>query len=778
MALILAGVFLVSYSLLSLEIGFTRIFSVLLSYHFVFLAVSLALMGLGLGGIVIHFTRSRRPDRDKSLKFLSFQASLFALFIAVSPLLMIPISQSERTRDNILIFGLVLFLPFLVAGMILAEAFRVSSAASARLYGADLAGAAVSAVGAVLTLNALGVMTAIVFLAVLASTAALLFALADRGKKRVTVPVSLSTLLLTAALLGASLTGRLPLRMAVGSNPAKEIHDVLSRPEFKGRIIETKWSAFGRTDLVEFENYPEQMEIYLDGTAGTPMYRFSGDVDSPDPAVAALRSSFSGYFPFLFLKEDERDDALVIGPGGGRDILVLLLAGMRRITAVEVNRDLVDIVREYSGYNGGIYTRFANIDIVIDDGRNFLKRQDTEYDVIMLSLPVTVSSRSLEGFALTENYLFTTDSLKDYLGHLTDEGQLVVVCHGDVEVSRLVILSLSALEDLAIGPAEAMKRISILGSKIYPVFVLRKAPFDPETVSSMAEALGSSGVRADASYFPYVKAEGTRRSILTALGDGRIGPEDFARKIEELGYDVSPVSDNSPFFYKFELGTPKAVRKVFWASIVLALLALAAPLLHGIKRKSLSPAGLRFVALFSLLGAGFMLVEISLIQRFVLFLGQPVLSMSIILFSLLAGAAGGSLASGRIASPRLAGRIARASLSVFAVILLYSAALPPVLERILGLGLALRLIAAGALLVPLGSFMGFPFPLALRALREAKAEHLIPWMWGLNGACSVLGSAAAIMMGVHLGFSQAFLAGGFCYLAVALFFLRPGPARA
>ncbi|MEN6560478.1 MAG: hypothetical protein ABFD52_06875 [Acidobacteriota bacterium] len=778
MASVVVGLFLVSFSLLSLEIVFTRVLSVLLSYHYVFLAVSLALMGLGLGGLWAHFARPRTAGQDGGPRSLSLHASLYAFCVAAAPLLIIFVSRQERIRDNVLIFSLILFLPFLLAGRVLAEVFRAFSAMSARLYGADLAGAAAAAVGAVLTLNAFGGMTAIFFLAVIASVAALLFALAGRDGKNGPVLPPLAALALSVVLLGAGLTGRLAAGLAGGANPAKEIHDVLSRPEFRGKIVESRWSAFGRTDLVEFEGYPDQMEIYLDGTAGTPMYRFSGAVDDPEPAVRSLRTSFSGYFPFLFLKENERDDALIIGPGGGRDILVMLLGGVKRITAVEVNKDLVDIVRGHARYNGGIYSGFANVRIVVDDGRNFLKRQKSRYDLIMLSLPVTATSRSLEGFALTENYLFTADSIKDYVGHLTDEGRLIVVCHGDAEVSRLLILSLSALKDMAIGQAEAMTRICVLGSEKYPVFVLKKTPFDPEVASSMADSLGHFGVRPDASYFPYVRKGETRRSMLTALGDGRLSPEGFERRIRALGYDVGPVSDDRPFFYKLEPGLPKAVARGLWISALLALIALAAPLLDRGTRKGPSPRDPRLIVLFPLLGLGFMLVEISLIQKFVLFLGQPVLAMSVILFSLLAGAAGGSLSSGRIATGRLTGSLARASLAVFAVVLVYSAVLPPALGRILGLSPPLRLIMAGILLVPLGFFMGFPFPLALRALDARKAGDLIPWMWGLNGACSVLGSTAAVAIGILAGFSRAFLAGGFCYLAAFALFVGSGPARA
>ena len=145
----------------------------------------------------------------------------------------------------------------------------------------------------------------------------------------------------------------------------------------------------------------------------------------------------------MFLQAEERDHALIIGPGGGRDILLAIMGGIDKITAVEINKDLVDLVRKYSWYNGDIYSSLNNVDIIIDEGRNFLKRQKEQYDIIMLSLPATNTSRSPEGYAITENFLLTTDSISDYLDHLSDEGCLVAVAHGDISILRLFSIALT-----------------------------------------------------------------------------------------------------------------------------------------------------------------------------------------------------------------------------------------------------------------------------------------------------------------------------------------------
>jgi MFS family permease len=196
------------------------------------------------------------------------------------------------------------------------------------------------------------------------------------------------------------------------------------------------------------------------------------------------------------------------------------------------------------------------------------------------------------------------------------------------------------------------------------------------------------------------------------------------------------------------------------------------PKIHPEGKKSLDLSLARFVVLFSMLGLGFMLVEISLIQRFTLFLGQPVLSMAALLFSLLVGAGIGSICSGQLASARLIKGLTIASLFIVAILLVYTFLLPLIFEQLLGLGLTVRWLATVAILLPLGFAMGFPFPLGIRLLREMSMENRIPWMWGINGICSVLGSVMTIAIAISLGFTEALLAGTICYFLVFLVFRK------
>ncbi|MDP2931930.1 MAG: hypothetical protein Q8O05_05470 [Chloroflexota bacterium] len=779
-----------SFSLLALEISLTRVLSVMFAYHYVFVVISLALLGLGLGAVFVHLYWRRLPGRHDRFRSLAVFAGLLSLSIPLSLIVMVRIA-SLAGEVGILFYVPLLFIPFFFAGVLLAGVFRLFPTLSSRLYGADLLGAASGSFAVVLILNILGGSRTIAAISVVAVLGAALFAIKASGVNARRLITSATGILMILSLVGTVLVGSGLAAVPIGTGPDKEISNVLQEPSLGGEIVETKWSAFGRTDLVALRNQPDQMVLFLDGTAGTPMYQFNGDIGAAQPAIQNLKTDFPAYLALSNLRPREKNTALIIGPGGGRDILLALLAGVGKITAVEVNKDLVDIVRQYSRYNGGIYDR-DNVSVIVDEGRNFLKRQKEKYDVIMLSLPVTKTSRSVEGYALTENFLFTTDSINDYMEHLSDDGQLIVVAHDSGEILKLLSISLAALNQNGIGNEAAMKRIYVIGAHHYPVFVMKKTPFEPSELVSIHQSIHQLGYEPTLSYIPTIKLgssaheKGVRfdecgmlNPALIALSRGDIRFDDLTSAFKEQGLDLRPATDDSPFFYKFAEGTPLAVSVILWLSILTLLVLITVPLIRRRRTphdREVRPeygdgsAGrlLRFLAFFSMLGIGFMLVEISVFQKFVLFLGQPVLSLAILLSSLLVGAGLGSMYSDHFASERIPRVIAAVSAAIVLVLVIYALSLPLVFKQLLGLGLALRLLVTIVILVPLGFLMGFPFPLGLRLLKESGMEGYVPWVWGVNGVGSVVGSTATIVVAMTFGFTTALLMGAACYMMVFL----------
>ncbi len=761
---LLGAVFLISFSIIAFEITQTRILSVLLSYHYVSIVLSLALLGLGMGGIFINFIKTESNMKKDRFVLWSF---LYSIAIPSSTILMINIGSIGHSK--IIIYGFILLIPFFFAGGLLAQVYRKFSLASGRIYGVDLLGVAVGSLGAILLLNFFGGIRIHFILGFITSITTLFFVIREKKIRILWVP-SITCIIFLFFILDSDLLNRNLFAIKFWKNPTKEIYDSILT--FKGKIIETKWSAFGRTDLVEYSNSHEHMDIYLDGTAGSPMYRFNGNINNPGPTIDHLKEEFPGYFPFLHLNKEVKGRALVIGPGGGRDILLSLMGGIQEIFAVEVNKDLVEIVKKFSWYNGGIYNDFNKVNVIVDEGRNFLKRQKGKYDIIMLSLPVTNTSRSLEGYALTENFLFTVESIHDYLDHLTKEGLLIVVTHNDAEILRLLSTSLTALNQRGISIPEAMKQIYILGAEDYPLFVMKKIPFQREEMLRAYTSLVKLGYEQQSSYFPNI-SEGRFNSILVGIASGQIGLSEFINMVRQRGYDISPVYDNKPFFYKFERGTPRHVVIFLWFSILLLIILTIIQFLC--KKKfpdfNFSQYLSKPIPLFLILGIGFMIIEISLIQKFSLFLGHPVLSLSILLFSILGGAGLGSLWSSRIPTNEIRKVLNRTTIMITLISISYVFFLPIFFNKFFSLNFNIRILVSILIMIPLSFFMGFPFPLGIRFLEIVGMGKDIPWMWGINGVGSVLGSTLTTIIATNLGYTEAFMIGAGCYIIISFIFM-------
>ncbi len=771
--LLLPSVFLTSYAVLTLEVALTRIFSVMLSYHFVFAIVSTALLGLGVGAMLLKKWGGLLGSSASRVG-----AILFSLLIGVSVLLII--SLPKITSKGFWIYLLLAALPFGAAGFAISGIFQQFAAKGPLLYGADLLGAALGALVIVPLLDAFGAVNAVFFAGAAASLGALLLGFA--GKRFPALALG-CFVLVSATIAFAGL--KLDFFVPVTNDQYKEMYSLLSNPAYKAKIVESRWSSFGRTDLVKSELYPNEMSLFVDGGAPSTMYNLKAVLNSAEEK-AHLTMHFAEFFPLSILEDGEKRSALIIGPGGGRDVVVAILGGVQAITAVEVNPDAVQIVRDYQGYSGGIYSGDPNIRVVVDEGRNFTRHTDQQFDLIMLSLPVTRSSRSIEGYALTENYLFTVEAFEDYLSRLTPGGRIIIVAHNDAEVYRLIASATSALGKRGIAEREALNHIYTVASDMKPAIVIKKQPLTPAEAEKIHEGLHRMGFDKRAFFVPYVKQAAVRPSdrigaeqelqmfdqYLLSVAAGKVSMEKLSRT---ASLDVRPVTDNRPFFYKFERGLPKPFGTFAFLTVV-GLGALAVLVLRR-KKRILDPSSFRFalleqpglklfLLLFSALGGGYMLVEIAFFQRLMLYIGQPAKALTVLLFSLLLGGGLGSLLASLIRK-RAARAVAFISLATALLVALASSFFP----RLFALGLGPQATAT-AILFPLGVLMGFPFPLAIRQTDVLGMGAQIPVMWGVNGIASVLGSALAMIVGMTVGFSWALLLGALLYVLAAVLFFR------
>ena len=765
LAILHFSILIISLSVLMFEIALTRIFSVMLSYHYVFIAVSVALFGLGIGAIFFRAIRLRMPLAEKSFDILSVLSLIFAFSVPFSIMLSLKIPSTQ----HLIAYYAVTFVPFFFAGMIFALAFDRFTERSSKLYSASLAGSGIGCFAVIFALESFGGVNTTMFIGSILAIVAILLALSTR-KKRL-VALSLIGFLLVSTLFVTNLTHNYVGDIS-SDNPEKELFLFLNDPELDAKITRTYWSAYGRTDLVELGimelwNAPGIKVIFTDGGAGTNMFQFDGDnFDN----VEHLKYT-SAFFPFYF---GDKDSVLIIGPGGGMDVLIALMGGAKDITAVEVNPDIVNIVREESEYNGGIYYH-ENVRWIIDEGRNFIKRSTEKYDVIMLTLVYTKSAREV-GYSLVESYIFTVEAFDDYLNHLKDNGRLVIVVHDEVGVQRLFVTALTTLNRRGKTTQEGIGHVASVQGGVYypfPVFILKKAQFSENGSIEMYTKAREIGLQP--MFMPNVHMS----QQLAGLAMGQITLHEL---IYGTSYDISPTTDDSPFFYNYdEKGLPSSLSSLLYSILFLTSLVMIGAWV-SLKHRgtgntdssktipSTKISSSNFIFYFSFLGLGFMLIEVALVQKFILFLGQPTLTLSVLLFSLLVGGGVGSLFSDRFKEDMVR-KVAFICFLIGILTISYAVMLPSIFDRFLGHDVVARSLISAVLLFPLGFLMGMPFPTGLKIFKRAF-EADVAWMWGINGAMSVMGSVLAVAIAILLGFSWALALGAFAYFCISAILLH------
>lgn len=764
----LLGLSVISFSMLLFEVTLMRISSVTFTYHYSFVAVSLALFGTGVGGAVANVIIPRRQD-DQSAMGIIMAATLSALAIPAMTLLSLNILSGE----NLIGFFIIMSIPYLFWGGCLSLVYRSYAEQSGPVYATSLIGSAVGSLASLLFLEYLGGVDTALLAGAISSIGILLLTpkIAVRTPRPIRIYASVIGLIVITASLTYMSTTSDTWTVSVGSNPNKELHQYL---EDDWKIVDTRWSAFGRTDVVEHEEIDDYKIVFIDGSAGSIMYHYDLPLSSLGGEVEKLRDS-TAYYPYYF---GGKDKVLIIGPGAGKDVLTAIMGGARDITGVEINERIIDVVEDYSDYNGHIYTYFDNIEIIHDEGRSFLTRSKEKYDLIVLTLPVTLTSQGLSGYSLVENFLFTKEAIHDYVDHLTEEGRLVVVSHSMSHVYKLVttVLSTTGFQD----SGEAMRHLSITaeispdGSQYrFPVMILKRSPFtrgESEAMYAKAQELGFISL-----FFPYVETEGSDL-VLSAVESGKIDTDSL---ISASMYDLFPPSDDRPFFYKVEKGLPRNLSSLLNSSIVVCALTVILPAAYmgfrsgsGTRRRvkgRQEPSFSRVIIFVSLLGVTYILVEYALIQKFILYLGNPTVAAAVILTFLLSSSGLGGLYSDRFDRGSVPRNAMRALLVAGFLSLLYTFLLPLILRASLGVGFSVRVLVCFLSLFPLGFVMGVPFPSSIRLIKDAYHDY-IPWLFGVDSVFSVLGMVFAVVVALSYGFNGVLMLGGVCYLLACLLF--------
>ncbi len=790
---------LVTLSVLAAQVVLTRLFASVMTYYFAFMIVSLALLGLGGGGLVVqlspgHFRRERLPEQAARYSLaMGISASLGTLAM-LTVYRFVPTDATARaSAAEFWPLGALFWclLPmFLFGGVVVSLVLGHAGSRFHRLYAVDLVSAATGCLLAVWWLGAStpaqAMLTAV---APLPTVAAALFALSAR-RWRTAAAVLLVALLQIggARFLTASPRFASPPHVAA-----------LGRP-----IVLSRSNAFSsvRVHPVSFLTWAlspkyrgpvfEQLTLLIDGIGGTRIVAFDGRRESLG-TYEYLDADLTGLGQRLV---EPAGRQLIIGPGGGVDILQAVKRGRSSITAVEINPLVVEVVNhDLASFSGRPYD-LPGVETVIANGRTFMERTSERWDLI--SLTWVDFGGSATALALSENYLYTIEAFVSYLKHLTDGGAVAflrALGAGEplrVDSVRGVAVATEALAHL--GVADPGRHLMIAGasSRVHPrpmcYVLVKRTPFAPEEVAqarAFIEDLGFEPIwLPDRTVDPLALRQPFKQ--FAPLIHAIVSAADRAALYREAPLDIAPSTDDNPFYFVERAGKRRVagVGIVQLRTLLIVLLVLVVPvLLLPLGRRShraprLTLAATAALAYFALIGTGFMMVEIEFFHVFSILLGHPTTTFAVVLASLLVFSGLGSLQAKRLAAAP-AGVQAAAFLVLVLVLAGFLSTKGWLFDRLIPLSLPLRIVGTVSLIAPIGFLLGLPMATAMSLI--ASRRDLVLWGWALNGTFSVLASVAAVYAAIHLGIATAFGLGVGCYLlagAALLYFRRrlAGPA--
>jgi hypothetical protein len=765
---LMPALFLVALATVMFQVLLTRIFSLTLWYHFAFMAISIAMFGLTIGALLV-FLRPGRWPQATLLPAMGGCALLFAVSMAVVVFLHISL---YLPRPGVALLPMVLTfvgvaVPFVFSGIFICLALTRFPSQIGRLYAVDLAGAGSGCVAVIAALHWLDGVGAVLACAALAALAAVPL-LAGGGKA--------AALALGAALsAGAVWSG---IHLARHEQAAFRIEYVKGAEQED--IDYERWNSFSRIAVLKpsrsspagwnlsarFEGTPdiESRWLQIDASAGTQLIGFDGDLKK----VEFLRWDLPNFVHHL--RRDAR--VAIVGAGGGRDVLTSQLFGHKRVLAVEINGAIMHVAnRRFGGFTGHL-ERLAGVSFVNDEARSYLARQTERFDIVQLAFVDTFAATAAGAYTLTENSLYTVEGWKVFLDRLDDNGLLAVSRGLNAELERLVALGRAAL--LRIGAAQPERHMVLVtnphasAKSVHRMGVLlvRKTPFGADELAQIRSLARQMSFEVE------LEPGAAARDILLTLATGR-DPD----AIRSGPIDYSPPTDDRPFFFHMARpsswllmrggerspasGAAAVLAALLFTVAGLTLACIVVPLL--LSRTALARGDAALLGFFAAIGAGFMLIEVSMLQRLIVFLGHPVYGLSVILFVLLLASGLGSWLSAHIPDARLRASGVRALAALVAMLLITGLLVPPVVAAFRDAGTALRIIVSGAMLAAMGVFMGMAFPLGMR-LAMATRQPLGPWLWGVNGAMSVLASVLAVAIAMAAGISMSFWTGVASYL--------------
>ncbi|MBI5939396.1 MAG: hypothetical protein HY859_03125, partial [Caulobacterales bacterium] len=631
-----------------------------------------------------------------------------------------------------------------------------------RVYFFDLLGAAAGCLLVIPFLNLVGGPGAVLSAGVLfAAAAAVWFGLARASTGRA-AGVGLALALVALILINKRA-------------PILDVHSAKGSPLANESFVQ--WNSFSRISVTQDAKGSDPLIVIdADATTGIPHF----DLDNLSAADRVELTAHGPGFPYL-LRPGAK--TLIIGAGGGWDVARALASGSRDVTAVEINPIIAGTVMRgrFRAASRGLYSR-PGVRVVVEDGRSFVRRSGEKYQLLQATLVDTWASTAAGAYALSENNIYTTEAFADYLSHLTPDGILAFTRWGfdpPRESLRLLALAREALRRL--GENDPARHVIVVREDVQKLrgwgasdtVIVSRKPMPVELLERAGLAASRGGF--EIVYMPGQAPDTPFAEFLTA--------KDPAAFFASYPYDVSPVSDDRPFFFytvqprdvwgfkstaaresadfKINLAVPTLFSLVSVSLLATVVTLALPPLLLGSRLPN--KRGVPFFLLyFVCLGAGYILIQVGLIQKLVLFLGHPTYALTVVIFSMLVSSGCGSYFSRRIVSAEDR-RLMLTLAGVAAVVTLLAFAVRPIINAGAALPLPVRMLVTVLLIAPAGFVMGIPFPAGLSRLQSWHPPS-VRWAWSLNAASSVLGSGSAIFCAIYLGLRNTLLLGAGLYL--------------
>lgn len=796
------GIFFFSTSVLLFELSLMRVFSILQWNYLAFMIISIAFLGYGASGTFLSvFSSILKKAEGKNLyKYLLFFSLLFSLgsLLSIFVISKVPFDLYRVITDRyqllyLVIYYLAIAIPFFFAGICISLVISKLPEKINKIYFCDLSGAAIGCISFLVLANYISLSHLLIIPPLLSFLASFLFSLKLHDKRTIIYVAGIFVFIILFS--GAESFYSFPV------NPYKSLFTLLRYPN--SRIIDKQENSFARLEVVESEGVryapglslnfsgeiPEQLGLVTDGDGLSAITRLEGEGDLEGLKKIEFSDYISSALGFHLVGGKRK--VLIIGPGGGLDVLGGIYNEAEEIWGIEMNPDVKTLLQgNYADYSGNIYNR-EGIKILTGEGRSVLKGLDQKFDLIQISLIGSSNTASGGFYSISENYLYTVEAFMDFWQHLSDGGKLSItrwLKFPPREIVRLCSISLEALSRMGIEKPE--NHLAVIRSWGTSTLILSKEEIKEEEIKIIKDFCDRRIF--DVVYFPGIKEEEANTNhvleqsyyyqeidqLVNSFKENKL--KDF---YDTYFFNVSAVTDNQPYFFytlKWE-NIPKIIKSTanwqpliewgnliifatFLQGIIFSIIFIFLPLI--LKRSPVTKRRVKipFLLYFASLGLGYMLLEISFIQKFILYLTNPAYSTSIIIFSFLFFSGLGSFYSRRI-EKNYVNALKIIIFTLCGLLIIYQFILPYVFTTTLQYSLLVRILITLGLIFPLGFLMGMPFPLGIKLVNSIdKGKELIPWLWATNSFCSIIASVSAVIIAIFFGFKVVAILAASIYL--------------